>query len=32
VRFFIGFLAGLALGFGLTSLLTQDEDDAEQVA
>jgi hypothetical protein len=31
--FLIGFLAGLALGFGLTSLMTQvEEDSAEQPA
>jgi hypothetical protein len=32
MRFLIGFLAGLTLGFGLTSLLTVDEDDSEQTA
>jgi len=32
MRFLIGFVAGLALGFGLTSLLTEVEEDAEQPA
>ncbi len=32
VRFIFGFLVGLALGFGLTSLLTQVEEDSEQPA
>jgi len=32
MRFLIGFLAGLTLGFGLTSLLTEDEDESEQTA
>jgi hypothetical protein len=29
MRFLIGFLAGLMLGFGLTNLLTQPEEDPE---
>jgi hypothetical protein len=32
MRFLMGFLAGLALGFGLTTLLTQEENDLEQSA
>jgi len=32
MRFLIGFLAGLTLGFGLTSLLTEAEDESEQTA